>query len=457
MNAPVEFTEKVAEDDHVSALFVEIREALENPERLSFSLKEQHPADVAAAISMLNGYEREQVYSSWLNGFDAEILTYLDDELRAEAIDVLGTQKTAEALATLETDDAVYVIEDLDEADQQELIEAVPEATARADLLESLTYPEESAGRLMQKRFVSVPEFWDVGQVIDYLRESEDLPEDFYEVIAVDPRYKPVGTVMISRIMQNKRDVSLRELMKQDIHPIPVEMDQEEVAASFGRYGLVEAPVVNDSGRLMGVITIDDIVTVIKEEEEEDFMRAGGILDRDLHANLLQTVRQRLPWLVLNLAAAILAAWVISQFEQTIEKMVSLAVLMPIIASLSGNAGIQSVTISVRAIATGELQKHNALPIIRKEMFTNLLNGAVLASLTAVLIYLIYGNISLAGIFAAATIGTLTLAGLIGAFVPLILSRIKIDPAIASGVFLTTLTDMLSFFSFLGLASLLLL
>lgn len=436
------------------ALVMAVKEAVrdENPDALRYLTADLHPADVASLMGVLSPPVRGKLILALTPDMSPETLPYLDDDIISEMVELLGNETIAEALAELETDDAMSVIEDLDEDEQQELLEAVPKE-ARAELEEGLAYPEESAGRLMQKRFVSVPEFWDVGQVIDYLREAENLPEDFYEIMVVDPRFHPVGTVMISRIMQNKRKININSLMKTDIHPIRVETDQEEVAEIFRRYAIAEAPVINESERIVGVITIDDVVTVIKEEEAEDFMRSGGILEQDMYSGLLQTVRQRLPWLLINLFTASAAAWVIGQFEATIEKMVTLAVLMPVIASLSGNAGTQSLTIAVRGIATRELQRHNALPIIRKEMLTNLLNGIILGIITSAVIWLVYGNLELALIFSAAIVCTLTVAGLAGAFIPLLLSRMGVDPAIASSVFLTTLTDIISFFSFLGLAA----
>lgn len=436
------------------ALIDAVKEAAraDDRERLRALALGLHDADAAELLGLLSAADRAKLVLALSPDFAPEILTYLDEDMIGEVMELLGKEKVAAALTALETDDAVSIIQDLDVAEQQILLDAVPEE-ARAELEEGLAYPEESAGRLMQRRFVSVPEFWDVGQVIDYLRDASNLPQDFYEIVVVDPRFHPIGTVMTSRIMQNKRDVAIRSLMDTDIHPIQTEADQEDVADLFRRYALADAPVVNPAGRIVGVITIDDIVHVIKEEEEEDFMRAGGILEQDLHAGLLQTVRQRLPWLVINLLTASLAAWVIGQFEGTIEKMVTLAVLMPVIASLSGNAGTQSLTVAVRGIATRELQRHNALPVIRKEILTNTLNAVILSALTSAVIWVIYRDLQLAGIFAAAIIGTLTIAGLAGALVPLIMDRIKVDPAIASGVFVTTMTDIISFFSFLGLAS----
>lgn len=434
----------------------EIREALatRNAPRIQGLTEAFHASDTAELLGLITHSEREVLLHALHDVFDPETLTYLDDAIREDVIGILGTEKTAAALTELETDDAVQVMEYLEEPAQQELLQAIDDAGTRAELSEGLSYPEESAGRLMQKKFVAVPEFWQVGDVIDFLREnSESLPTDFYEIIVVDPRHHPIGTVMISRIMQNQRDVTVRELMKDDLYPIATAMDQEEAAHLFRRYGLVEAPVINAEGRVVGVITMDDIIDVITEEEEEDYLRAGGIIDRDFHAGLLETVRRRIPWLTVNLFTALLASWVISFYESTIQQWVTLAVLMPIIASITGNAGIQSVTISVRAIAMRELQSHNALPVIFKEVSANLLSGLILSLIMIALIVAIYGDWRLAGIFAAATVITHALAGLSGALIPLLLNRLKIDPAIASGVFLTTLTDVFSFFLFLGLAA----
>jgi magnesium transporter len=446
-------------EDMEDALIQAVREAarMEDLEQIFSLTSDLHPSDMAALLGLMPSPIRAHIITAHRDSLEPEVLTGLDDEIVNEILDLIGKRKMAAALSELETDDAVGVMEELAESDQQSLLDAVSDDAVRADLEEGLAYPEESAGRLMQKRFVSVPEFWDVGQAIDYLRESEDLPEDFYVVIVVNPRQQPVGTVMISRIIQHHRNTKISELMNTDLHPIDIEMDQEEAAEIFRRYGIAEAPVVNAQHRIVGVITIDDIVEVIKEEEEEDFMRAGGILEQDIHAGLLRTVRRRLPWLMINLFTASLAAWVIGQFEGTIEKMVTLAVLMPVIASLSGNAGTQSLTIAVRGIATREFQRHNAVAIIRKEMLANMLNGIVLGVATSLVIWLLYQDIELALIFSAAVIGTLTLAGLAGSLIPLVLENLRVDPAIASGVFLTTLTDVVSFFSFLGLAAWLLL
>jgi magnesium transporter len=433
----------------------EIRDALEEQatEAVLSLTEDFHASDMAELLGLLSSEERCNLVEAVGDQFDPETLTYVDDSVRDDVISQLGHVRTAEALVALELDDAVQVLEDIDPSIQQALLDAVPDDT-RSELQEGLGYPEESAGRLMRTRFVAVPEFWQVGQVIDYLRDQEaELPEEFYEIIVVDPRYRPVGTVMISRIMQNQRDVTVQELMKDNIHPIPTTMDQEQVAHLFRRYGLIEAPVTSSDGRIAGVITLDDILDVITEEEEEDYLRAGGLMDRDLHAPLIQTVKQRVPWLMVNLVAAALAAWVIAHFEDTIGEWVTLAVLMPVIASLCGNAAIQSVTVSVRAIAMRELQSHNLWSVLRKEVYTNLLNGLCLSAVMMVAIYAFYQDVMLAAIFSLASIGVLFIAGFVGVMIPYILNRLKADPAIASSVFVTALTDMLSFFFFLGLAS----
>lgn len=461
-NIPLQPTQSPAEiapsSDRLSEVHVaEIHAALELSDTAEvLRLTEDfHASDTAALLGLLESDEREKLVQMLFADFDAEILTYLDEEVRSEIMGYLGRDKTAEALSELETDDAVQIVEDLEEDAKQELLEAVSEET-RAEIEEGLAYPEQSAGRLMNTRFAAVPEFWTVGAVIDYLRNyesREELPDDFYAIMVVDPRYHPVGSVMTSRVMQYHRETPIRDLMREELHAIPTGMDQEEAANLFRRYGLVEAPVTNPAGRIVGVLTLDDIVHVIAEEEEEDYLRAGGVFDRDLHAGLFDTVKRRLPWLIMNLITANFAAFVISNFEGVIEKWVTLVVLMPMIASMAGNAGTQSVTVAVRAIATRELQSQNAWPVIRKEMLTNLCNGIVLSALMATVIMLIYRDWHLASIFATATIAVLTVAGLSGSLIPLLLNRYKIDPAIASGVFLTMLTDVLSFFCFLSLAA----
>jgi magnesium transporter len=298
-----------------------------------------------------------------------------------------------------------------------------------------------------------VPEFWNVGDVIDYLRRHADMPEEFYVIYVIDPKFHPVGYLTLSKILRHPRDNKLHELMETDMHPLRAEVDQEEVAYVFRKYGLVEAPVINEQGRMIGTITVDDVVHVMREEEEEDFMKSGGVSTKDMYDSVSSSVKRRFPWLFINLLTAIAASAVIDVYEDTIQQLVLLAVLMPIIASMGGNAGIQAATVAVRAIATRHVAAAGAFKMVRKEMMVGLLNGVGLAVITAVGIMIIYGNIQIAVIFAVATVITMIVAGLSGAGLPLIMERMKVDPAIASGVCLTMLTDIFGFFAFLGLAS----
>lgn len=412
-----------------------------------------HAADVAELLTLLNTEQRHECMEALREVLDPDILAELSPDLVEEVIETLGPEKSAEAIAQLDTDDAVYVMEGLEESDQHEILEALTDAEYRGELREGLAYPESSAGRLMQTTYVSVPEFWTVGDTIDYLRRELDLPDDFYTLTVMDPRFKPVGSLLLSRIMQNKRETPIRDIMSSDMKLISTEMDQEDVALMFRKYGLVEAPVVNEEGRQVGVITVDDIVHVIAEEGEEDFMKAGGVSGQDLHADLLETVKLRLPWLIINLGTAILASFVVSRFEDAIEKLVVLAVLMPIIASMSGNAGIQTVTVAVRGLAAKEIKQNNMWALMRKELGVGLLNGLVLGGVTMAIITVYLGDFKVAAVFSCALLLVMMVSGIAGFAMPLILERFKIDPATAAGVFLTTFTDVASFFVFLGLAS----
>ncbi len=431
-----------------------IRELLEKGDNASILEVSSalHPADITELLQQLKSEERRQFIDILRDQFDPEVLTHLEHGLQSEVIEHMGAEDAASAIAQLDTDDAVQVIEELPEDAQQEIMQAVPEET-RADLEEGLAYPESSAGRLMQKEFVAIPEFWTIGDTIDYLRENTNLQQDFYVLFVMSPQHHPVGSILLSRVIRSSRDKKIRDLMEEDIRTINTNMDQEEVAHIFRKYGLVEAPVVNDEGRMVGVITVDDVVDVIREEEEEDYLRAGGIIEHNLHASPIEMVKMRFPWLLVNLATAIFASWVIWLFEDTISRWVALAVLMPIVASMGGNAGIQTVTVAVRAITSHELTTSNAISVIRKEMLAGLLNGVVFALIMGTAIWSFYGDAQLAMIFGIATISTLMLAGLAGAIIPVVFHRAGVDPAVASGVFLTMLTDMAGFFAFLGLAS----
>jgi magnesium transporter len=414
-----------------------------------------HAADKAELLNYLPEKDRCELTGMLGEAFDADILPELSSDAAEHVMEALGTERCAEALAQMESDDALHLIEELDEAGQAELLGAVPEAL-RDEIEEALCYPEDSAGRLMTRKLVAVADFWTVGNVIDYLRSHVDLPENFYLVYVVDARFHPIGRVHLGKMLHAQRDVKIAEIMQSEQHQVATDLDQEEVAHLFTKYGLVETPVVNAGGRLMGTITVDDVVHVIHEEEGEDYLRSGGVKSQDIQMTLFDTMKQRFPWLFVNLLTAVLASLVIGAYAETIEQLVALAVLMPIVASMGGNAGTQSVTVAVRALATKELRGGKGWAAIRKELMVGLMNGALLAVLMAAGAFLMYHDGMLAAVFGFATILTLMIAGFSGAAIPIVLSRLKVDPAIASGVFLTTVTDVVGFLSFLGLAALLL-
>jgi magnesium transporter len=415
-----------------------------------------HPADAADLIQRLNDEERHVLVEALHPEIDPKVLSELDETVRDAVIEQLGTDEVAAAVTELDTDDAVDLIEDLDAEVQQEVLKAIP-AVERVMLETGLAYPEDSAGRLMQRELVAVPAFWTVGEVIDYLRTAEDLPNDFYDLFIVDPRHRPVGKIPLSRVLRTKRPVAVGDIMLAQFITVPVDMDQEEVAFLFRQRDLVSAPVVEADGRLMGVITVDDVVDVIDEEAEEDIMHLGGVTGDDLYRAALATTRSRFSWLLVNLFTAIVASIVIFQFKDTIEKIVALAVLMPIVASMGGNAGTQTLTVSVRALATKELTPTNALRIVGKELLVGSFNGILFAILAGVIAWLWFGDMALGLVIAAAMIINLVVAGFAGTVIPIGLARTGIDPAIASTVFLTTITDVIGFLAFLGLAAWLLL
>ncbi len=420
-----------------------------------------HYADVADLLEHLSAEERHALIDVIRDDFDAEILSELDETVRDEIIEWLGIADVAAAVAELESDDAVQIIEELDEAEQRKVLEAIP-AGERTLIEEGLAYPEDSAGRLMQRELVTVPSFWNVGQTIDFMRQSADLEEDalpavFYDIFVVDPAHRPVGAVPLSRLLRTRRPVPVTEIMDAEMKLIPVETDQEDVAFLFRQRDLVSAPVVDDGGRLVGAITIDDVVDVIHEELEEDIMRMGGVREDDLYSAAVDTTRSRFSWLVVNLATAILASLVIGFFEATIEQIVALAVLMPIVASMGGNAGTQTMTVAVRALAMKELTPTNTMRVIGKELLVGGFNGILFAALTGAVAWVWFGSPALGVVIALAMIINMVVAGLAGTTIPLVLERAGIDPAVASGVVLTAITDVVGFFGFLGLAALILL
>lgn len=411
-----------------------------------------HPAEIADLIEMLRGPMRTQLVELLRPKFDPEILAELDETVRDEVAEQLGTETIAKAIAALDSDDALNLISALEETKQRRVLHAISFAL-RSMLEEGLAFPEESAGRLMQREFVAVPAFWSVGEVIDFLRESDDLPDDFYDVFVVDPRHRLIGYVALNRILRAKRPVKVRDIMVDEFVSVPVQMDQEEVAYVFAQQDLVSAPVVDDSERLIGVITIDDIVDVIHQEAEEDIMRLGGVQEDDLYAAVLDTGKARFSWLFVNLITAVLASVVIGLFQGTIEQVVMLAVLMPIAASMGGNAGTQTLTVAVRAIAMKELTTANAMRVLSKEVLVGTFNGLLFALIIGVIASIWSGSVAIGAVMAAAMVITMVIAGLAGAAIPLGLSRTRFDPAIASGVFLTTVTDVVAFLAFLGLGA----
>lgn len=412
-----------------------------------------HEADLADLIQLLRPDQREPLISMLGRDFNAAALSGFDEGVRDQVLEAMPNEKVAEALQQLESDEAVYLIEDLDKEDQSEILAKLP-FFERVAIERSLEYPEDSAYRIMQTDFIAVPPFWSVGQTIDYMRETKDLPDRFYEIFVVDPAFHLIGSVALHRLLRTKRPVSIDKITSDDIHPIPASSDQEEVARTFERYNLTAAPVVDPDRRLVGVITADDIVEVIQEEASEDILRLGGVAGESVSDPVWETTRRRFVWLLVNLGTAILASLVIGLFGATIEQMVALAVLMPIVASMGGNAGTQTMTVAVRALATKDLGPVNAARVIGREAAVGVLNGLVFAVIMGVIAFYWFGSGQLGIIIGAAMIINLVVAALSGILIPLGLYALDLDPAIASGVFVTTMTDCVGFFAFLGLAAL---
>jgi magnesium transporter len=411
-----------------------------------------HPADIADLLEQISAFDRRRLIALYGSEFDGELLSELDESIREEVINLLHPEVLAEAVRDLESDDVVDLVEDLEE-EQQEAILEVLEDSDRAAVEHSLTYPEYSAGRLMQREVVMAPEHWNVGETIDFLRDQDDLPEQFYHVILVDPRLKPIGNVSLGMLMGSRREVMLKSILEETFHTIPVTRDEGDVAYAFNQYHLISAPVVDENDRLVGVITIDDAMVVLDEEHEEDIMRLAGVGEGALNDNIYETTKQRFPWLAVNLVTAILASLVIAQFEEIIAQFVALAVLMPIVASMGGNAGTQSLTVAVRAIATKDLTGSNVWRVIRREVLVGLINGMIFAVVMGIVGVLWFGGPGLGYVIAAAMVVNLVVAGLAGTVVPVLLERMGIDPALASGAFVTTVTDVVGFCAFLGLAA----
>ena len=425
-------------------------------QRLTELLGALHPADVADLMGFLSADAREELVPHLDPDVLGEILSELDTEIREEVLEHVSPAALAKAIGEMDSDDAVDVVDDLEDEKRAQVLAAMPEVE-RAAIETSLAYEDETAGRLMQREVVAAPQFWTVGQAIDHFRkDSDDLPELFFDIYVVDPSYKPVGAVPVSTLLRVKRDTPLAQIME-PVTEIAVDLDQEEVAYIFDKYHLISAPVVEPGGRLVGQITVDDIVGVIQEEGEEDILALAGVSDAGRDAGVLGIVRSRLPWLLVNTVTAALAASVIGAFEGEIQKLAILAALMPVVASLGGNAGTQTLAVAVRALASRELSAINAVRTVSREMAVGLANGFALAALTGGVLYAIFQDARLSIAFGASLVINLFVAALAGALIPLALDRMGRDPAVSSSVFVTFVTDFTGFFAFLGLAALILL
>ena len=439
-------------------LFRPVKAALEAEDAgaLSAILDPLHPADIADLIEQLSTEDRHLFVQLYGRSLDGDILSELAEGLREDVVDAMAPEVLAEAVRELETDDVVDLIEDLDQPQTDAVLDALDEDD-RVVVQQSLSYPEESAGRLMQRELVVAPEHWNVGQTIDFLRNQDDLPEQFYHVILVDPRMKPTGYVTLGRLMGSPRKVLMTELVEDSFRIIPVRQDEGEVAYAFNQYHLISAPVVDEGGRLVGVITIDDAMVILDEEHEEDILRLAGVGESNLSDRVIDTTKRRFPWLAVNLVTSILASLVIAQFDAVITQFVALAVLMPIVASMGGNAGTQSLTVAVRALATKDLTSANVWRVVRREAAVGLINGVIFALTMGVIGVIWFGTPILGVVIGVAMVVNLVVAGLAGIIIPVTLERMDIDPALASGAFVTTVTDVVGFFAFLGLAAVMLL
>uniref|UniRef100_UPI0040477B3E magnesium transporter n=1 Tax=Yoonia sp. TaxID=2212373 RepID=UPI0040477B3E len=436
-------------------IIAEVLEAVaaQDADRIDAILDPLHAADIAHLIELIDARDRRDLLAVWKGGMDGDILSELNESLREQIIESLAPAEFAEAVRELETDDVVDLVEYLDDAQQEAALDAL-DAGDRVAVEQALSYPEESAGRHMQSELVRAPEHWLVGDAIDYLRSDVVLPDQFYHIILVDPRLKAVGYVTLGRLLSSRRNVPLVDIVEDTFRTFHVEQDVEEVAQAINHYHMITAPVVDDDDRIVGVITIDDAMAFLEEEAEEDILRLAGVGEGSLSDRVLETTRQRFPWLAVNLATAIFASMVISLFEGTIQSLVALAVLMPIVASMGGNAGTQSLTVAVRAMATRDLTAANVWRVIRREALVGLVNGAIFAVVMGGVGIFWFGSPMLGAVIGVAMVINMVVAGLAGTMVPVMLERVGVDPALASGAFVTTVTDVVGFFAFLGLAAL---
>ena len=420
-------------------------------------LNSLHPADVADLLEQIDQRDRATLLFLWRDGIDGEILSELGDDLRSEVIDLLGPSELADAVRDLQSDDVVDLVEDLGVNQQEQVLDAL-DAGNRVAVEKALAYPDESAGRLMQTEVVRAPFSWTVGEAIDFLRASDNLPEQFYHVILVNPSMKPVGYVTLGRLLGTPRTIHLTELTEDSFRTFNVDQDEGDIAYAFNQYHLISAPVVDRNDRLVGVITIDDAMIVLDDEHDEDILRLAGVdADSSLTDRVIATTKRRFPWLAVNLVTAILASFIISLFENTISTLVALAVLMPIVASMGGNAGTQSLTVAVRSIATKDLTEANVWRVIRREVLVGLLNGTIFAVIMGTVGWVWFDSPILGLVIAIAMVINMMVAGLAGTGIPVLLEKMGVDPALGSCAFVTTVTDVVGFFAFLGLATVMLL
>jgi magnesium transporter len=423
-----------------------------NIEFINQILNDLHEADVANLIENLSQDIRVKLIELEAFNINPEIFIELNESIQSEVLQILSIDSIIKIIKRLESDNAIKILENLEKDTKEKVLDKLPPKD-KFLLQEGLSYPEDSAARIMQREFTAVPSNWTVGQTIDYLREDKDLPEEFLEIFIVDNDFKPIGTVPSSRVLRTSRDLKMNSIMKEMPVLISANMDQEEVGHTFENYNLVSAGVVNKNNKLVGMITADDVVTVVQEEAEEDVLRLAGVGDEEITDSVMLKTKRRFNWLLLNLFTALLATWVISNFGASIEQMVALAFLMPIVASMGGNAGMQTLAVTIRAIATKELSKSNFNRVVGKEFLIGILNGIIFAIITAVIVQLWFKQLNLSLLIAVSMILNMIVAGLFGILVPVSLKKLNIDPALASSVFVTTITDVIGFLSFLGLGS----
>ena len=447
--------DRLDEDDRLKPEFVSaVMERVEagDDEGARTLVEPLHPADIADLLELVDRDDRRALAKALSGILDGDVLAEMNDWVRDELIEALEPHEVAEIAGEMETDDAVAIIEDMEEEDQRAVLRAL-DPDDRAAIEEALSYPEESAGRLMRRDTVAVPEHWTVGQVIDFLRAGDDMATDFWEVFVVDPAHRPVGTCLLSWILRTPRRIPIADVMKREQTLIPVDMDQEEVALRFQKYALLSAAVVDQGGRLVGMITAADVVHLVQEEASEDaLLLSGAGVEGDINEPVRDSYKARVRWLMANLVTALVASSIIALFGAAIEEMVALAVLMPIVASIGGNAGTQTMAVSVRALAMNQLTRSNTWRTIIREISVALLNGLTIAALLGIGAGLIFANAQLGAVIAAAMLINILLAGLSGVVVPVFLERSGQDPAVASSVFVTMITDSMGFFIFLGLA-----